>query len=429
MNAPDLAGAVKAEARRLGFDFCRIAATGEAPHAAFFEQWVAAGRPASMHYLERNLAKRRAPALLAEPPSPPFRTLIVLGVDYHRFDLPPALLHDPRRGIIARYAWGDDYHEIIRPLLHRLDAFLAAQTGRTTHAKALVDSGPVLERDWAQRAGMGFLGKNCCLIHPQRGSWLLLATLLVPEALEPDPPPAAHPAAPPEPSPASVFDGLPPSGHYGRWEIARDDGPGTATGTCGGCTRCLTACPTDAFRGPYHLEPARCISYWTIETQEPIPRALRPRFGNRIFGCDICQEVCPWNRRLGARTPLLEGLHAQEGRVAPPLLEGFAPQSPYWLDDAAFAARFRRSPLKRARRQGMLRNVCVALGNWAAPETVPALALALNDPHAAARGHAAWALGAVLRRQPFAPALDALHARRRVEADPWVREELAHALA
>jgi epoxyqueuosine reductase len=253
----------------------------------------------------------------------------------------------------------------------------------------------------------------------------LLATLLVPEALDPDPPP---PATQTDLPPAAVLNGLPPNGHYGRWAIPLEDRNGTATGTCGRCTRCLTACPTDAFAGPYHLIPDRCISYWTIETQEPIPRALRPRFGNRIFGCDICQEVCPWNRRLGPRTPLLEGLRAQEGRVAPPLLEGFSPALPYWLDEAAFAARFRRSPLKRARRHGMLRNVCVALGNWAAPEAVPALTRALNDPHPAPRGHAAWALGAVLRRQAHAPAYDALRARQAVEPDVWVREEVALAL-
>lgn len=418
-----LAGALKAEARRLGFDLCRIAPVGEAPHAAFFEAWVEDGRPAAMQYLARHRDKRRFPARLAEPPSPAFRSLIVLAVDYHRFDLPPSLLADPSRGIFARYAWGDDYHEIVRPLLHDLDGFLRAQTGRTAHGKALVDSGPVLERDWAQASSLGFFGKNTCLIHPRRGSWLLLATLLVPEVLEYDTP------APrlPEPSPAAVLAGLEPRGDYGAWQIPLEGGD-VVRGTCAGCTRCLDACPTAAFDGPYALDPRRCISYWTIETRAPIPRALRPRFGNRIFGCDICQEVCPWNRRLPARTPLLEGLHAQEGRLAPPLLEGFDPAAPYWLDDAAFAHRFRRSPVKRAQRAGMLRNVCVALGNWGAPEALPALGPALHDAHATARGHAAWALGQLVRRglpdatRLLAAALDA-------EPDAWARDEILHALS
>ena len=403
--------ALKAEARRLGFDLCRIAPVGEAPHAAFFEAWVEGGRPAAMEYLARHGDKRRFPARLAEPPTPPFRSLIVLAVDYHRFDLPPALLADPSRGIFARYAWGDDYHEIIRPLLHALDGFLRAQTGRATHGKALVDSGPVLERDWAHASSLGFFGKNSCLIHPQRGSWLLLATLLVPEVLDYD-----APRAPPAGTRAAARRRAGRAGAARRlrpWQIPLEGG-GTATGTCARCTRCLDACPTDAFDGPYNLDPRRCISYWTIETHAPIPRALRPRFGNRIFGCDICQEVCPWNRRLDLRTPLLEGLRAQADRIAPPLLEGFDPALPYWLDESAFAQHFLRSPVKRAQRAGMLRNVCVALGNWGAPQALPALSLALRDPHPAPRwscrlGAGPTGAAAAFRRPalPLAARLDA----------------------
>jgi epoxyqueuosine reductase len=418
-----LAGALKAEAHRLGFDLCRIVPAGEAPHADFFDAWVEGGRAAAMEYLARNRDKRRFPARLAEPPSAPFRSIIVLAVDYHRFDLSPDILNNPGRGILARYAWGDDYHEIIRPLLHTLDGFLRAQTGRTTLGKALVDSGPVLERDWAQRASVGFFGKNTCLIRPGRGSWMLLATLHVPEVLEYDAPPVSLA----EPPPAEVLRGLEPSGDYGAWSIPLEGG-GAATGTCGRCTRCLAACPTNAFDGPYHLDARRCISYWTIETHDPIPRILRRGFGNRIFGCDICQEVCPWNRRLAERTPLLEGLQTRQGRFAPLLLEGFAPESPYWVNDNAFADHFRRSPIKRAKRAGMLRNVCVALGNWGAAEALPALKAALWDREEAGRGHAAWALGQLLRRRD-ARANDLLRARQEIEGSDWVREEIALALA
>ena len=300
MHASELSAAVKAQAHQLGFSDCRIVPIGDAPHAAFFESWLAAGRAGEMQYLARNVAKRRSPALLAEPGQAPFASMIVLGVDYHQYDLPAEIRDDPSRGIIASYAWGDDYHELIRPLLYELDAYIRSVSGRTTLGKCLVDTGPVLERDWAQAAGLGFTGKNCCTIVPGQGSWQLLAVVLVPEVLAPDLPLAA----------------------------AAQQAPGrTRPPTCGQCTRCLHACPTGAFVAAYDLDPQRCISYWTIEAAGDIPLPLRPLFGNRIFGCDICQEVCPYNRRLGERTPLLAGLHAQAHRVAPPLLEGFAPET------------------------------------------------------------------------------------------------------
>ena len=422
-----LSTAVKREARRLGFDFCRIVSVEEAAHADFYVDWLGLGRAGEMAYLARNVEKRRNPALLAEVGAP-FRSLIVLGVDYHRFDLAPHILADPARGIIARYAWGDDYHEIIRPLLYALDGFVRAQTGRSTPGKGLVDTGPVLERDWAQRAGVGFTGKNCCTIHAQQGSWLLLATLLVPEQLACDP--VAIEVKPSAVDAKAVIAGLPPSGDYGAWQLQRngEEAPPAPPATCGHCTRCLDACPTDAFVGPFHLDPLRCIAYWTIESRQPIPRRLRLLFANRIFGCDICQEVCPWNHRLAKRSPLLKGLHAQQERIAPPLLEGFDPQTPYWLEPRAFAERWRRSPLKRAKRDGMLRNVCVALGNWGHPATVPALLAATADDSALARGHAAWALGELLRRHNDERAAAQLRLLLTREPDAWVREEIGQAL-
>jgi epoxyqueuosine reductase len=448
----NLSNQIKVKAADLGFDLCHIVPLSSAPHADFFEQWLQLGRAGEMGYLACNVEKRRQPRLLAED-SGDFRSIIVLAVNYHQFDLPPEVIDDPSRGIIASYAWGDDYHEIIRPLLYELDGFIRGQTGRATPGKALVDTGPVLERDWAQQAGIGFTGKNCCTIHPQLGSWLFLATLMTPEILDYDPAPRA--VGVPDLDPMAVAAGLPGRADYGQWEIplssvkkTTDDRRrttdvhttdvlqpevGWATGTCGRCTRCLDACPTDAFTGPFHLDPLRCISYWTIEAKEPIPRDLRVHFGNRIFGCDICQEVCPWNRRLPERTPLLEGLAAQTGRIAPPLLEGFQPETPYWLDIGAFAERFRRSPVKRAKRHGMLRNVCVALGNWADPVALPALQQALVDPEAVARGHAAWAIGQIvgLHGHPVArAALEArMHQESDQESDKWVRSEIAAALA
>ncbi|MEZ4708502.1 MAG: DUF1730 domain-containing protein [Caldilineaceae bacterium] len=425
----NLSARIKHAAHDLGFDLCRIlpiTPATQAPHAAFFETWLELGRAGEMHYLARHQAKRRAPDLLAEPGAPPYRSLIVLGVDYHQFDLDPAIRNDPSRGLIASYAWGDDYHDIIRPLLYELDAALCQWSGRTTHGKCLVDTGPVLERDWAHAAGLGFTGKNCCTIHPSRGSWLFLAVILVPEVLAYDPPSTSINALPI--TPQSVASGLPL--HQLRLLAPPSSTPPllyastSPLATCGQCTRCLDACPTDAFIGPFHLHPQRCISYWTIESRQPIPRELRPLFGNRIFGCDICQEVCPWNQRLPQRTPRLANLRAQTDRVAPPLLAGFAPANPYWLNQDAFSAHFRRSPIKRARRAGMLRNVCVALGNWAAPATIPALIMALHDADPLPRGHAAWALGRVYARHGDEKMLGALQDALNHEEDAWVCEEI-----
>lgn len=424
--AHTLGRAVQAEARRLGFALCRFARVATAPHADFFDAWLDAGRAGAMHYLERSRALRRDPSLVVGPGRAPVRTLIMLAARSPIPALPPAIRDDPARGLIASYAWGDDYHVVLRPRLHNLDAFLRAQTGRTTLAKGLVDSGPLLERDWAQAAGLGFFGKNCCIIHPALGSWLLLAALLVPEELADIEPEIPDP--PREPPPAAVRAGLDPAADYGAWQIPLQEG-GSATGACGRCTRCLSGCPTHAFAGPFHLDAQRCISYWTIETQTPIPHALRPRFGNHIFGCDVCQELCPWNARLDGHAPAFAALRARSERVAPRLLDGFDLTAPYWLDDAVFAAYFARAPVLRATRAGMLRNVCVALGNWGSMEAIPALAQALDDATSPARGHAAWALGRVGQVQEMALVAPQLRNRLDVETDDWVRAEITQALA
>ncbi|MEM7538029.1 MAG: QueG-associated DUF1730 domain-containing protein [Chloroflexota bacterium] len=435
-----LAQRIKQEAFYLGFDLCRIVSLDvksdmpvRAPHTDFFERWIDQGRAGEMTYLARNQEKRRHPALLVDSAEySEFSTMIVLAVNHYQFELPTEYKNDPSRGIIASYAWGNDYHEIIRPLLYELDHFIRQISGRTTNGKCLVDTGPVLERDWAQVAGIGFTGKNCCTIHPQLGSWLLLATILIPEKVEPDPPVETtnHRMVTPD----DVLAGLPSKTNYVTSQIpnSQADNLATQTGTCGSCTRCIDQCPADAFVGPYHLDPLRCISYWTIEAKGVIPRELRSAFGNRIFGCDICQEVCPWNTKLahmklGPRT-ILDGLQAQADRVAIPLLEGFAKETPYWIEQLAFSQRFRRSPIKRAKRHGMLRNVCVALGNWADVSAIDSLTIALRDTQPIVRGHAAWALGQVLRKHQYYAVKTILENQLLVENDEWVREEIAIAL-
>ena len=429
MNKNFLSATIKAEARQLGFTACRIVPAGEASHADFFDSWVAAGRAGEMTYLERNRDKRRFPAALVAAADPTPQSLIVLATRYHPYDLPAAIRSDPARGLIASYAWGDDYHDLLRGRLFLLDESIRHHSQRTTLAKATVDSAPVLERNWAQEAGIGFIGKNCCTIRPGAGSWLLLATLLVPEALDYDPPAQHNLRAPLE----SVLNGLPADGVYGKWSVTAEsptDPPDELrlVGGCGRCTRCIDACPTDAFVGPFHLNPQRCISYWTIEAQAPIPRELRRAFANRIFGCDICQEVCPWNHRLDATEIVDPHFNAALERAAPPLLAGFDPAHPYWLDDAAFAQHFRHSPIKRAKRVGMLRNVCVALGNWQSAEAAPALQRVLQEQSPLVRAHAVWAAGEILRAGNHDALYQSLLALQVVEQDLFVREEIGFAL-
>jgi len=420
---------LKQKARQLGFDLCRIVPIGQAPHFEFYEAWLEQGCAGEMTYLQRNLKKRRDPWKLATAKQGPYRSMIVLAVDYHQVKLAPDTHSDPSRGVIAAYARGEDYHKRIRGQLHELDAFIAVQTGRNAPGKCLVDSGPVMERDWAQLSGIGFTGKNCCTIHPRLGSWLLLATVLVPKEIKPD---ISQPLESIQLEPERLIAGLPWEGDYGRWQIpansAEDDN--SARGTCGRCSRCLSACPTNAFVGPYYLDPRRCISYWTIEARGSIPRELRSQFGNHIFGCDICQEVCPWNRRRQVRQPGITVLAARAEQSAPLLLDGFIESDPYWLVDQAFAARFASTPILRPGRGSMLRNVCVALGNWGSPSTFPALAKALDDYDPQVRIHSAWAIGEVLRKnRGFHEAYSLLSARLLSENHAAVSEEIRQVIA
>jgi epoxyqueuosine reductase len=382
----ELAERVAHAAVDLGFDLVAATPAGPSPDFVRFQQWLSAGYDGEMAYLARRMAERADLRLLL----PEARTAILLGASYHSQELPAALRNDPSRGQIAAYAWGDDYHEVIKPLLFQLDAAIRAASGRTTLGRAYVDAGPVLERSWAQEAGLGFIGKNACLIAPRLGSWTFLAMLLTPEEI----------------APFSLLVG------QGEQEAS------PAPLGCGACTRCLTVCPTHAFVAPHLLDGRRCISYLTIELHGPIPHELRPQMGNWIFGCDLCQEVCPYNRRF-ARPARLAALQARPEVVAPRLLDLLA------LDEAGFRQRFRRSPVLRAKRRGLLRNVCVALGNWGDPAAAPALIEALHDEEPLVRGHAAWALG----RIPLPAARQALWAAEQREPDISVRDELAAALA
>ena len=339
---------------------------------------------------------------------PEAQSVIVVGLNYAQ--LPdPALRADPSRGQIASYALGDDYHRMMRKALIELDGWLRAQVGRSSRGRVFVDSAPMLERSWAMQAGIGFIGKNTCLINPGIGSWLFLGGLIVPEVLIYDEPPVEEketrgrgaplrqtqgrllrsPAARGAEQQATINSQHPTTNEKHKtqyptsmtsWHFA--DG---RSGTCGQCVRCLDVCPTGALVSPFELDARRCISYLTIELRNEIPVEYRSQMGNWVFGCDLCQDVCPWNRRAPAtRHPRLQ---PHPDRIAPPLLDLLT------LNQEAFADRFRGSAVKRAKWVGFMRNVCVATGNWGDPVALPELERHLYESPAPVASPAAWALG------------------------------------
>jgi epoxyqueuosine reductase len=380
---------IKAQANALGFDLVSVAPAGPITTVGHYRAWLEKGYHGEMAYLARPEAVARRGNLARTLAG--VRSVVVVGVNYYTCSLPPELYDDPSRGIIASYAWGDDYHDVLTPRLRQLGAFIEAETNGAVAYRVYVDTGPLLEREIAAHAGLGFVGKNTTLIHPRLGSWFFLGELLLTVQVGPVINLAQR-------SPSSCGEGVQPS----RQEI-----------TCGHCTRCLDACPIDAFVEPYVLDARRCISYLTIELKGSIPRGLRPLMGNRIFGCDICQEVCPWNRRF-ARPTVEPAFQPRSDGMAPRLRDLIA------LDDEGFRRRFRHSPVKRVRRRGLLRNVAVALGNWGDPAAVPVLVRVLGDAEPLIRGHAAWALGCIAT----AEARCALNRALTTETDEWVREEL-----
>jgi epoxyqueuosine reductase len=339
-----------------------VAPAGRARHAEAYFRWLQQGYAGQMQWLARNPERRAHPGQVV----PGAQSAVVVGLSYFVVDPPAELWHDPSRGRIARYAWGLDYHDVMLPRLRSLGDFIEREVGQSLRQRSYVDTGPVLERDFAAQAGLGFIGKNTLLINPGMGSYLFLGEILLDVALE--------------------YDDPTPDG--GASCLMAPRGGSKRTGSCGNCSRCLEICPTHAFPAPYILDSSLCISYLTIELSGSIPLELRPLLGNWIFGCDECQEVCPWVRRYSQ--PTRETFLTDDpDLVAPKLLELIS------LDEASFRVRFRRTPLGRSKRRGLLRNVTVALGNWGSPEALPALTRALEDPEPVVREHAAWAIGQI----------------------------------
>ncbi len=343
----DAARRLKARALGLGFEAVGIAAVAPLEARAHYAAWLAAGRHGEMRYLAspKHRERRDDPARILRD----LRSVACV-----------ALCHEPGRdgardarlGRIARYAAGEDYHRVMRDRLLELERWIERELLPGSRALWYADTGAILERGWAERAGLGWVGKHAGLLSEGLGSWFLLGEVLVDRELEPDPPPAQE--------------------------------------HCGTCRRCLDACPTAAIVAPYQVDARRCISYLTIELRGAIPAELRPLVDDWVFGCDICQEVCPWNRFAPP---------AREARLHARSLEGWTLERFLALDQAGFEALFAGSPIRRARRAGFLRNVCVALGNRGETAAAPALIRTLaRDPEPLVRGHAAWALGELGRR-------------------------------
>ena len=373
---------MKSRALELGFDAVGVARLEPLEARAHFEAWLAAGRHGEMHWLasEKHRERRADPSQLV----PGIRAVVCVAL-CHPPDRDAG--RDQRLGRIARYASGEDYHRIMKDKLLQLERWIQRELFPGSGSLWYADTGAILERGWAERAGLGWVGKHAGVLSETLGSWFLLGELLVDRELVPDAPVAER---------------------------------------CGTCARCLDGCPTRAIVSPYQLDARRCISYLTIELKGPIPRELRPLIGDWVFGCDVCQEVCPWNRFAPP---------AREARLHAASLEGWSLERFLSLDEPAFLELFATSPIRRAERAGFVRNVCVALGNRGGPEHVPALERALSgDRDALVRGHAAWALGRLAEAlAASSPARIRARAALRnavdAEPDPWARDEAVFAVS
>ncbi|MBN2084446.1 MAG: tRNA epoxyqueuosine(34) reductase QueG [Anaerolineales bacterium] len=336
--------AIRRRALELGFTLCGFTTAAPPEDYPRFREWVAAGLHAGMGYLaaDRPLAVRADPTRLL----PSARSIIALAAAYPP---PPAAENLPLEGAVAAYALGDDYHEVIRARLRTLCEYVSSWTGQHVASRGCVDTAPLLEREIASRAGLGWIGRNSMLIHPRFGSYLFLAEILTELEIPPDPPFTAD--------------------------------------RCGTCTRCRQACPTGCILPDRTIDSGRCISYLTIEHRGPIPAALRGMMGRAVFGCDLCQTACPWNRN------------------APPAMDAvFFPRAhfpirdmvrEYLLPEEAWQERFRRSPIRRTGREGYRRNLLIALGNARREEAVPVLEAAARDPDPVLSECAVWALGRI----------------------------------
>jgi epoxyqueuosine reductase len=336
---------IRERALALGFDLCRFTSAAPPATGPQFLQWLQEGRHGAMEYLARNSGKRIDPSLVL----PEVKSMVVLATSYLGGPEPERKTHS---GTVARYARFADYHDVLKGNLEDLSQFLGEVVGAETRSLWYTDTGPILERDLAQRAGLGFVGKHTNLISRELGNWFFISEILTTASFIPDEP---------------------------------------ERNRCGSCARCLTACPTQAITSPFNLDARRCISYLTIELKGSIPLDLRPAIGNRIYGCDDCLAVCPWNRF--AREGRMMKTHTKAELQQPDLLALLE------LDELAFRKKFAGTPMLRTKRRGVLRNVCVALGNIGDRSALAPLLKATSDSEALIAEHASWALQRITGRK------------------------------
>lgn len=370
MSISSLTEALKTEASRLGFHLVGACPATPPPRLARFREWLAAGYAGEMTYLAERAEAYADPTRVLHGA----QSILMLALVYRTVQPSAA---EAGQGRVSRYAWGADYHRVVRRKLRAL-ADLHRRLAPQAAVRGVVDTAPLLEREFAQMAGLGWIGKNTLLVNRQYGSWFFLAALLTTEVLEYDAPHAAN--------------------------------------HCGTCRACLDACPTRALVAPYVLDARRCISYLTIELRREVSEDLRQSLGDWLFGCDACQEACPWNARAKAAGGEEFAPNASNNPVA--LAELF------FLDETAFRRRFGATPLWRAKRRGLLRNAAIVLGNRPHEPSLPALMHGLNDDEPLVRSACAWAVG----QYPLPQAAAVLRARRDVESDPSVRRALDSAI-
>ena len=346
----ELAAIVKRAAEQAGFDLCGVAPTSDAPELQHFSSWIVAGHAGEMEYMaardEEGALKRSSLSRIA----PWARSVIVCAINYNTGHPYSTQMQDPRRGWISRYAWSrKDYHDVVLLRLRQVEAALRMWGGHscppTLTTRCYVDTGPIVERIFAKYAGVGWIGKNTCIIDQKKGSWLFLGVILTSLELAPDLP---------------------------------------APDRCGTCARCIEACPTDAILAPYQLDSNKCISYLTIEKRGWIPEDLRAGMGRHIFGCDICQDVCPWNRKAPASA--VPEFEPRPGLVNPALA---------WLAEMSaeeFREAFRGSPIRRAKCTGLRRNAAIAMGNSGDPQFLPLLEELAADQDDSVAESARWAM-------------------------------------
>jgi epoxyqueuosine reductase len=337
---------IRQQALAVGFDACHFTLANPPASFAHYQAWLADGFQADMAYLDRQASKRGDPQLILAGA----KSIITLASSYTP---PPDKPHSqtPNHGVIARYARYRDYHLVLNQKLEQLCGLIIQTLGPAIRCLAYVDTGPLLERDLAQRAGLGFIGKHTNLISRTLGNWIFLSEIITTAALEPDPP---------------------------------------ESNRCGNCRRCLDACPTGALVAPFRLDSRRCLAYWTIENKGPIPEPFRAALGGRVFGCDDCLEVCPWNR-FARETHALNAC-ARADLAAPDLRKLLQ------LDDAGFRREFDDTPLQRLKRERLLRNACVAAGNVGDAELIPVLAKVQQRESPMVAEHAAWAIDQIQSR-------------------------------